>query len=364
LHFTALPNVADAADGVERLAAMLTRMRQPTIRDVARLAEVSKSTVSNVIRGVAGVTPDKRARVQQVIGELGYRPNVMARQLVQQRTTILGVVVGDLANPFHAEMAKHVEQHAAARGYRTMFCSTQSDEVAELLALESLLEYRVAGILFIAHAGNTESARRIVQGHVPVVFVTCGNDWGDVVSSDDQHGGEMAAQHLIDLGHRKIAYFADPVVDDEATRARQIGYLYAMHGATLTPMVYRWRPASDTVERDGCEWPLPALLHGQDRVTAVFSANDVGAIKLLDATDRLGLRVPQDLSVVGFDDVVMAGLARINLTTVAQSQETLARCSVDTLAARLAGELDGEPVRRIVGLRLVVRGSTAPPAQE
>lgn len=196
------------------------------------------------------------------------------------------------------------------------------------------------------------------------MFVTCGNEWGDVVSSDDEHGAEAATRYLIELGHRKIACLADLIVDDEAARARQIGYQHAMLSANLVTMLYRWQTASDMVDRDGREWPLAALLHGPERVTAVFATNDVGAIRLLDAADRLGVRVPRDLSVVGFDDVVLAGLARINLTTVAQPQEMLARLSIDTLAARLTGELDGEPVRRTVGLKLVVRGSTAPPAGE
>ena len=130
---------------------------------------MSKSTVSNVIRGVHGVAAAKRARVLEAIETLGYRPNILARQLVQRRTTILGVVVGDLGNPFHAEMAKQVERHASARGYRTMFCNTQAEEeAAELTGIQSLLEYRVAGILFLAHTGASSGARELIEGVVPV----------------------------------------------------------------------------------------------------------------------------------------------------------------------------------------------------
>jgi len=163
--------------------------RSPTILDVARRAGVSKSTVSNVIRDADCVAPPMRARVQAAISQLNYRPNALARQLVQQRTTMFGVVVGDLANPFHAEMAKQIELHAAAQGYRTMFVNTQADE-AEAAGLESLLEYRVAGILFLAHAETTKRARQLVAGKVPAVFVTCSTDWGDVVCGDDRRGAE------------------------------------------------------------------------------------------------------------------------------------------------------------------------------
>jgi LacI family transcriptional regulator len=295
------------------------------------------------------------------IEALGYRPNILARQLVLRRTTILGVVVGDLGNPFHAEMAKQVERHASAIGYRTMFCSTQADESAELAGISSLLEYRVAGILFLAHSGASSGARELVQGVVPSVFVTCSADWGDVVSGDDERGAGMATRHLIELGHRRIAYFADPTVEDAADRARQVGYGKAMCAAGLTPIACHWRHAPDTVLHERREMPVAEVLRGPRAVTAIFSSNDLGAIELLDVADRLGVAVPDDLSLVGFDNVLMAGLSRINLTTVAQPQEQLARLSVATLAARVQGELMGAPVRRTVELELVVRGSTATP---
>ncbi len=334
--------------------------KPPTILDVARLVGVSKSTVSNVIRDADCVAPAMRARVAEAIAQIGYRPNVLARQLVQQRTMMFGVVVGDLANPFHAEMAKQIEQHAAAHGYRVMFVNTQADE-AEAPGLESLLEYRVAGILFLAHAGSTGSARRLVAGKLPAVFVTCSADWGDVVSGDDCGGAKAATRHLISLGHRRIAYFADPIVEDAADRARQAGYRRAMAEAGLPQAIFHWRRSPLRLLRNHREVAPEDVLRGSRRMTAIFSSNDLGAIEVLDCADRLGVRVPDELSVVGFDDVVMARLARINLTTVAQPKESLAQLAIETLAARLSGSLRGAPVRRTVELPLVVRGSTAPP---
>src|SRR6266571_8239102 len=143
--------------------------RHPTILDVASLAGVSKSTVSNVVRGVTSVSEATRRRVAAAIEELGYRPNVLARQLVQQRTSILGVVVGDLANPFFAEMAKSVERHAAARGYTAMFCNTEGDSESELAGVETLLQHRVAGIVFLAFSGDARTRQAVLQHQVPVV---------------------------------------------------------------------------------------------------------------------------------------------------------------------------------------------------
>jgi LacI family transcriptional regulator len=335
--------------------------RPPTIVDVARLAGVSKSTVSNVIRDADCVTPAMRARVSEAISALGYRPNVLARQLVQQRTTILGAVVGDLANPFHAEMAKHVELHAAARGYRMMFVNTHADAVDEV-SLENLLEYRVAGILFLANAGMSDRARLLVAGRLPVVFVACSAEWGDVVSGDDYRGAEDATRHLLALGHRRIAYLADPIVEDAADQARRAGYRAAMAAARLRPAVYHWSRSPLGLMRNRRNLVPEDLLLGDRRVSAIFSSNDLGAIEILDFADRLGIRVPQELSVVGFDDILLARLARINLTTVAQPQRELAELAIETLAARIDGTLLSGPVRRTVQLNLVRRGSTAAPS--
>lgn len=332
--------------------------KPPTILDVARRAGVSKSTVSNVVRGIRSITPETQHKVRRAIEELGYRPNILARQMVHQRTTIFGVVVGDLANPFYAEMAKQIERSAAARGYRVMFCNTQGDETAEIAGIEGLLEQRVAGIVFLAHAGGSARPRTLLEGRVPTVFVTCSAEWGDVVCADDERGARVATQHLIGLGHERIAYCADPIVEDATDRARQAGYRRSMESAGLTAVVFHWERAEDRLLREA---PVEQILTGPQRPTAFVSSNDLGAIDLLDCADRLAIPVPRKLSVVGFDDVMMAGLARINLTTMAQPKELLARLAVDTLASRIEGQLSGDPIRQTVSCRLIVRGSTARP---
>jgi LacI family transcriptional regulator len=334
--------------------------KHATIFDVAREARVSKSTVSNVIRGVSGVAPETRVRVQEAIEHLGYRPNVLARQLVQQRTTTLGVVVGDLGNPFYAEMAKQIERAAVGRGYRAMFCNTQGDEAAESLGLESLMQYRAAGVLFLSHPTDQGRARSIVEGRAPAVFLTCFAEWGDVVAGDDEAGAEVATQHLVELGHRRIAYFADPIVEDAADRERQAGYQRVMERTQLEATVFHWDRPPGQLDRDARDKQLDRIL--RNHITAVFSSNDYGAIELLECADRLGVRVPEELSIVGFDDVVMAGLARINLTTIRQPQPELAGMAVEMMAGRVEGKVDGPPQRRTLKLDLVIRGSTAPPA--
>lgn len=336
--------------------------KPPTILDVASEAGVSKSTVSNVVRGLPGVSDSTRLKVQTAIEVLGYRPNVLARQLVQQRTNILGVVVGDLANPFFAEMAKLVERHAAARGYTAMFCNSEGDSESEVAGVETLLEYRVAGIIFLAFSGDSRTMRETLEHQVPVVFLGCHEDWGDVVSVDDVRGGRLATGHLIAAGHSRIAYVSIPELEETSDLGRLQGYSEALGEAGLGPPVrIGWSPPSDHAVVDGVDRKLLEVFAGPDRVTAVFASNDLAAIYLQEFADRFSLRVPQDLSIVGFDDVAMAGLARIALTTVAQPREEMARLGIATIVDRLERKLKGPPRTTLVGVTLVERQSTAPP---
>jgi LacI family transcriptional regulator len=328
--------------------------RHPTILDVAKAAGVSKTTVSNVMHSSGRFTPETESQVLDAINQLGFRPNVLARQLVQQQTTTLGVVVGALDNPFYAEMAMQIEREAAGRGFHAMFCNTQGDEDAELWGLESYLDYRVAGVLFAWHPTEWKKARSLLEDRIPTVFVTCDSDWGDVVRCDDETGGRVATQHLMELGHQRIAYFADPV-DDAANRDRRRGYMNVMTRAGLKPTVVAWHRHQPSVRDRQLEETLGS------GVTAIFATDDYGAIELLEASDRLGIKIPDQLSVVGFDDLIMSGLGRIGLSTVRQPKRQLAQVAVSDIIERIKGDLEGGPVRRVVPVELVVRGSTSRP---
>ena len=333
--------------------------RSPTILDVADRAGVSKSTVSNVIRGVVGVSDETRRKVDSAIKQLGYRPNILARQLVQQRTNILGVVVGDLANPFYAEMAKSVERQASARGYTAMFCNTEGDSESEFAGIEMLLAQRVAGIVFLAFSGDSRTMRETHQHDVPAVFLSCHERWGDVVAVDDELGGRLATRHLLECGHRRLAFLSIPELADSSDQARFEGCLKEA-GAVSVKRI-SWSPEADRTEIDGVESKLRGAFTGPERITGVFASNDLAAIDLMDFADSAGLRVPDDLSIVGFDDVPMAALARIGLTTVAQPRDELARRGIDTMIGRIEGSVKGKPTTTFVPVKLVQRRSTAAP---
>jgi len=352
-------------DRVPRIALrrrLISPSKAPTIHDVAAAAGVSKSTVSNVVRGAEEVSDATRARVQLAIARLNYKPNAIARQFVQQRTTMLGVLVGDLSNPYYAQMAQVVERAAFRRGYTTMFCNIEGATELAMTGVDALLEHRVAGIVFLAFiARNDELDESLQRAGIPIVFLGLSERWGDSVGPRDRQGGKLATEHLLELGHRRIRYVRTPLVEALGDRARHDGYRAAMRRAGVAPLpAYSWTPGSATISAGRETAELATVLGGRDAPTALFVSNDFGAIALIEACESLGLEVPADVSVVGFDDIALAGLRRISLTTVAQSLDAQAQRAVGLLLERI--ENPGLAQRHeSADVELRVRGSTAPP---
>jgi LacI family transcriptional regulator len=337
--------------------------KPPTILDVAAEAGVSKSTVSNVVRGVEEVSTETRERVQVAIQRLGYKPNAIARQFVHQRTTMLGVLLGDLGNPYYAQMAQVVERAAFSFGYTTMFCNIEGAEEIAVSGVDSLLGHRVAGIVFLAFVARRSQIDDALQrAEVPIVFLGLSAAWGDSVGPHDSEGGRLATDHLLELGHRRIAYVRTPLVERSGDAARFDGYRSTMLRAGIEPgPVFVWEPESPIVRINRRPIPLEAALSGADAPTALFASNDIGAIALIEACERAGLSVPHDVSVIGFDDIAIASLHRISLTTVSQPLRFQAEQAVSLLLERIENPaLASRHVRVPVELR--VRGSTAPPA--
>jgi LacI family transcriptional regulator len=336
--------------------------RAPTIVDVAAAAGVSKSTVSNVVRGAHTVSATTRDRVHAAIEQLNYKPNAIARQFVRQRTTILGVLVGDLSNPYYAQLARVVERAAFRQGYATMFCNIEGSEEIAVAGVEALLEHRVAGMLFLAFLSRTPPLERSLRSaDVPVVFIGLTSQWGDSVGPDDATGGRLATEHLLSLGHRRIVYMRTPLVERSGDRARHAGYGAAMSAAGVPTLpIMTWARDATIVRWGRRELALADALGGTVAPSALFVSNDIGAIAVLEATESLGLEVPRDLSIVGFDDIALAGLHRISLTTIAQPLDFQAARAVELVIERIASPALG-PRHVTVPVRLIVRSSTAVP---
>ena len=342
--------------------ASTRRARNVTILDVAHAAGVSKSTVSNVVLGVGQVSDETQRRVRAVIDQLDYKPNGIARQFVKRQTTIIGVLVGDLGNAYHAHLAQVVERALFRCGHTTMFCNIEGDEELALAGVNALLEQRVAGFVFLALIERTpQLADSLRRANIPMVAIGLRQEWTDSVGPRDREGGRLATQHLLDLGHTRIGYVRTSMVEPGGDRARRAGYVAALRKAGLEPPPAMWWDPESTGIRVGRTALSLTRAFGVPRApTAVFVWNDYGAISLIDACEEAGIAVPGDLSVVGFDDIAIAALRRISLTTIAQPLDFQAERAVSMLVDRINGRAPANAQHVTVPVELRVRGSSAP----
>ncbi len=327
----------------------------PTIRDVARLAGVSKSTVSRVLNSDPNVSEDARRAVTAAMKEMRYTPNALARGLSTRRTGTIGLIISDITNPFHAEVARGVEDLAADYESNVILCNTDSRPKKEAAYVDLLLEKRVDGIIFTSVKMNESDVTDLRARHVPFVFA--GRSLPDVdadsVVVDNVLGGSQATNHLLALGHQRIAYIAGPS-HVSASMDRFDGYCQALRRAGLEPdpdLV-----AEGDFRQEGGYRAMSLLLGRGGPLTAVFAANDYMAIGALEAVLERGLRVPEDVAVVGFDDILFAGLHLVQLTTVAQPKYDMGAIAARILFERITGASEGKSWHRVVlPSRLVIR---------
>jgi len=332
-----------------------TRIR-PTIIDVAARAGVSKSLVSLVLRGSNSVSDERRRLVLEAAAELGYRPNAVARSLVRRRTNLFGIVLSDLHNPFFAEVIDGVQEAAGNEGYRTIISTIDRRALAEQRALDTLLELRVDGLILASPMFGVQSIDAASR-ELPMVLVARKSDVPhvDSVTNDDPTGARLVVDHLVALGHRRIAHI-DGGRGAGAAERRE-GYEHAMRERGLGDVV-RVVPGSYTEE--GGYHGVESLLAAGPLPTAIFVANDLAALGALGILAERGIRVPQDVSIVGYDNTALAAVRHINLTTVDQPRPDMGRKAVELLLERLASRR--ETARSVlVPPTLVVRGTTAPP---
>jgi DNA-binding LacI/PurR family transcriptional regulator len=342
-------------DTARRNGARGRRRAHPTILDVAKRAGVSKSLVSLVLRGSPRVSDEKRAAVLRAADELRYRPNAVARSLVNKRSFLIGVMLSDLHNPFFVEVVDGIEQEALAAQYRALFNTGGRTADGESVAIETLLQLRTDGLIL---ASPVLPSREILSAAATtqVVLVARPSRWPEVdsVANDDRAGARMAVNHLLDLGHSLIAHIDGG--KGAGASARRAGYKDAMRGRGLDPdsLVV---PGAYTEE--GGAAGVSQLLGASARPTAIFAANDLAAIGALHTLEQRGLKVPDDVSLVGYDNTSLAALGHINLTTIDQPRREMGAMAVRLLLDRLDNSR-GRARHVLVQPKLVVRGTTAP----
>lgn len=334
-----------------------TLNRRPTQYDVAKRAGVSQATVSIIINNSSTISiPDEtRKRVLDIVEEIGYHPNALARSLRSGETHTIGLILPDSSNPYFAEMGHVIESEAFERGYSIVLCNTENDQNKERLYTEVLERKQVDGMIFVAAGDQTGSLKALIQKKMLVILVD--RDFPnlnvDAVISDNYLGGHLATQYLVQLKHKRIACITGPSNINSSAK-RVTGYQAALteSGIKLDQnLIVRgdFHPESGRLAALN-------LLKLPNRPTAIFACNDLMAVGVLRAAAELGLRVPEDLAVIGYDDIELASYTNPPLTTIKQPKLEIGRTVMEILVNRIKNK---QSTRFFSSLpvSLVVRGS-------
>jgi LacI family transcriptional regulator len=337
----------------------------PTIKDVARAAGVSVGTVSHYLNGSVRVGAERSERIREAIAALGYHVDLGARGLRAGTTRTVGLVVPNISNPFFGEVARSIEHALTAEGFQTFLCDSGEDPAREEAYLENLASRRVDGLLVIyADEGAGPSRLGGIAG-VPLIFVDRGVQGHASVTIDNEHGGRLAARHLLDLGHRRIAVMIGG--RDVANVALRVeGFVRELddQGAPIAGEYILEGPQSLTFGS-----AVDGLFALAEPPTAVFTTNDIIAVGVWQKLLSMGLRVPHDVSLIGFDDIELCRSLIPPLTTIAQDKQALGRLATERLLRAIsargehADRPEGAEDAAMIEPRLIVRESTAPPSR-
>lgn len=340
-----------------------------TIADVARRAGVSTATVSRVLAGLGGARPATRERITTAARDLGYRPSGVARSLKLRTTKTFGLIITDIENPYFPQLVRAVEDAAHQEGYALVLCNAADDPDRESFYLDLLVDRRMDGVIIAASKLGERHGAWLREARLPIVLVNTPARGVRLpsVASDNRTGGKLAAGHLLELGHRRLGLLTAGPRNADAP-LRMAGVRDAMRAARMEP--HALEVATGTPDIVGGETAMSDLLDRDSGVTGVVAYNDLMAIGALRSVRARGGRVPDDVSVVGFDDVALSAYVEPPLTTISQSTDDLGRLAVRQLIRYVRDGLpatDGETAldrvadRIVVPVRLTVRGSTGPP---
>jgi len=326
-----------------------------TLKDVAERAGVSTATVSHVINETRFVSEELRQRVYQAIEALNYRPDAIARSLRRRKTHNIAMIVPDISYPFLAEVARGVEDAGFELGYNVILCDSNGNLEKEATCIGILQEKKVDGIVFVAAGESSGHVQALIEQGMPVVV--CDRELPgvevDTVIADNVGSGYQATEHLIGLGHRHIGCIAGPqelgISDKRVEGYRQT---LEQHGIPLREESI----ARGDFRCTGGYEAMRELLTLDAPPTAVFACNDLMAIGTICAASKRKLRIPQDVAIVGCDDIALASFTNPSLTTVAQPKHEMGAAAVEMLVERI-GDKSRPPTRRLLSTKLVLRDS-------
>ena len=328
-------------------------MKQVTIKDVAKAAGVSYSTVSRAMSGSPGISEETRRRIVRLCEEMNYTANAVARSMVMKSTKLIGLIVTDISNPFMSELAYYIDGQARARGYNIVLCNSLRNLEQERGLFELMISRKVDGVILLPAETESYNTLSALLPRIPTVFL--GENLKDApesyVAVDNYRGAYMGVEYLYKLGHRQILYFGKRR-GSSTHQLRSDGYQAACEACGLTPRCLNNTFTSTSIQYG---YQLARQLFSQPMdYTAIFAATDTNALGIIQAAEERCIRIPEDLSLLGFDNIRDGGLPRIGLTTVEQPKKLLASMAVDSLLDKIENELSGY-THRILTPSLVER---------
>jgi len=337
------------------------KKHKTTLRDIANAANVSMMSVSRALRGGAGVSGDLRTRITQLAEELGYVPNRLSYELGQQKNTMtVGVVIPHFGNSFFTSILQQIESTLFTHGYRILLACSFNNPIKEFHDISALLERQVDGIIWapVVYDEGRRAAELIMKQNCPLVFIDrkIPGINTDSVVVDDRHGALAAMRHLTGMGLRKIAYFGARL-DSYVTQERRSGYLAGLREAGIEVRGdWMFRTGNDMIAGQSA---VAQLMERKDPVEAIFCFNDMLAVGTeLELLNR-GIRIPDDIMLVGFGGVFESGIVRVPITSVHQDENALATAAAELLLTRMNNPTMKLPaVERVIPTSLIVREST------
>lgn len=323
-----------------------------TIVDVARLAGVTPTTVSRVINNRGYISEKTKKRVHEAMDELGYQPNEIARSLTKQKSNTIGVIVPHISHPYFAKLISNLENEAAKKDYKIILCNSKEKAEKEKQYLDMCKSNRVAGIIICS--GNVES-NKINTGGIPVVLLEKNFEEGKLgIQCDNYQGGKLATEHLIECGCKKILHLSGVIDEEMPADNREKAFIDVCSKNEIEYFIKKYD--IDTYNQMNYYDYIKAALNEIEGVDGIFASSDLIAAQVIQVCNEIKIRIPEDIKLVGFDDVDISQLTTPRITTVHQPIKEMARLSIELIDAKYNNiEVDE---KTILPIKLIIREST------
>ncbi|MFR1788459.1 MAG: LacI family DNA-binding transcriptional regulator [Clostridium sp.] len=323
-----------------------------TIVDVARLAGVTPTTVSRVINNRGYISEKTKKRVQEAMDELGYQPNEIARSLTKQKSNTIGVIVPHISHPYFAKLISNLENEAAKKDYKIILCNSKEKAEKEKQYLDMCKSNRVAGIIICS--GNVES-NKINTGGIPVVLLEKNFEEGKLgIQCDNYQGGKLATEHLIECGCKKILHLSGVIDEEMPADNREKAFIDVCSKNEIEYFIKKYD--IDTYNQMNYYDYIKAALNEIEGVDGIFASSDLIAAQVIQVCNEIKIRIPEDIKLVGFDDVDISQLTTPRITTVHQPIKEMARLSIELIDAKYNNIEVNE--KTILPIKLIIRDST------